>query len=138
MTDTERIKELEEEVGNLGKQIEHLKKENATLNLENNDFKNGCAKMYYSLERKNSEISKMLNSVKLDEIDVKAKSDSSFERVMKVIEKAESIGNASRVFAQIAGITGNEEEDINKPLRKPMTAESVADSLGNIAGSKKQ
>jgi regulator of replication initiation timing len=128
----------QEEIIELKRQIEHLKKENVKLNLENNEFKNGGAKMYYALERKNSEIAKMLNSVKLDEVDVASKSDGSFERIMKVIEKAESIANASKSFGIIAGVTGDEELDINKPLRKPITAESVADSIGNIAGGQKK
>lgn len=121
--------ELIEKVNNLEKQI-------AYLNLENNEFKNGGAKMYYALERKNSEIAKLLNAVKLDTIDVASKNDSSFDRIMKVIEKAEVISNASKAFGALAGITGNEQEDINKPIRKPLTAESIADSLNNSAGQK--
>lgn len=120
----------------LEEKIERLEKQIVYLNSENNEFKNGGAKMYYALERKNSEIAKLLNAVKLDTIDVASKNDSSFDRIMKVIEKAEVISNASKAFGALAGITGNEQDDISKPIRKPLTAESIADSLNNSAGQK--
>lgn len=84
---TELEQELQEKVNSLEKQVAYLRN-------ENNDFKNGGAKMYYALERKNSEIAKLLNAVDLAAIDVASKSDSSFDRIMKVIEKAEIIANA--------------------------------------------
>jgi len=137
---TEEIIEetLEQKVERLETELVSAKKANAYLQKENDEFKNGSAKMYYALERKNSEMAKMLNSVKLDEIDIVSKSDVSFERTMKIMEKAEVIANASKAFGVIAGVTGDEIADINKPIKKPMTAESVAESMGNIAGSQKK
>jgi hypothetical protein len=140
MAETEIIQEetLEQKVERLEAELVSAKKANAYLQKENDEFKNGSAKMYYALERKNSEMAKMLNSVKLDEIDIASKSDSSFERTMKVMEKAEVIANASKAFGIFAGVTGDENIDINKPIKRPMTAESVADSIGNVAGSQKK
>lgn len=77
---------------------------------------NGAAKLYYSLNRKMNEIADMLNASTLKNINVDDPKDKSFDRIFKLLEKSETISNSARALGELAGITGNEEKDVN---RKP-------------------
>jgi hypothetical protein len=77
---------------------------------------NGPAKLYYAINKKMNEIADMLNSVNLKNIEIASKSDASFERVFKLLEKSESIGNAAKALGDLAGVTHDAEKDIK---RKP-------------------
>lgn len=89
----------------------------------------GSAKLYYALQRKMNEMADMLNSVSLKNLDIAAKSDASFERVFKLLEKSETVSNSAKALGDIAGVTGNEEKDIQK--RRATTPESVAQDIGD-------
>jgi hypothetical protein len=117
MTDAERIKELEAKI----KLYEQ----------------NGAAKLYYSLNRKLSEMADLLNAVSLKNIDISAKQDASFDRVFKLLEKSEGISTAAKTLGEFAGISGNEALDTQTPRYKIATPESMADNIGEIAGMKK-
>lgn len=77
---------------------------------------NGAAKLYYALNRKLNEIADMLNKNSLNGINLDDPKDKSFDRIFKLLEKSETVGNAAKTLGEIAGITGNETADVN---RKP-------------------
>jgi len=98
--------------------IKDLENSNAYLLSEKTKYENGDAKLYYAIQRKLSEMAKSLNSQNLETVDFAAKSDATFDRVFKLLEKAESVTNASKSLGIAAGVTGDESADIN---RKPFT-----------------
>lgn len=75
---------------------------------------NGAAKMYYALNKKMNEIADLLNSNSLKNIDLDDPKAKTFERVFRLLEKSEVISNAAKALGNIAGVTGNEEKDVNK------------------------
>ena len=109
MTDLENIT-LEE----AKERIRDLEKSNQYLMEQKFKYENGDAKLYYSIQRKLSEMAISLNSQSLENVDLVAKSDATFERVFKLLEKAESIANASKALGIIAGVTGDEDKDTKK------------------------
>ena len=120
MTEAERIKELEERL----KFYET----------------NGSARLFYSLNKKMNEMAEMLNRHNLTNIDISAGSDKTFDRLKIVWQDAASIANAVEALGRIAGITNNEKEDTGKPIyrAKQITPESIADSIGELAGKRTQ
>ena len=81
---------------------------------------NGAAKLYYALQRKMNEMADMLNSVSLKTLDIAAKSDASFERVFKLLEKSETVSASAKALGDVAGVTGDEKKDVE---RKPFIEE---------------
>ena len=114
-TDAEKIKELE-----------------AKLKLYE---QSGGAKLYYALNRKLSEMADLLNAVSLKNIDMSSKSDASFDRLFKLLEKSEGISTAAKTLGEFAGVTGNEERDTKSPIFR-ITPENMADNIGELAGQK--
>lgn len=94
----------------------------------------GGSALFYALNRKMNEIASLLNGVNLKNIDIAAKSDVSFERVFKLLEKSEGISTAAKALGDIAGITGDEEKDMQK-TRKMTSPESVAQTIGDYKTS---
>jgi 3-deoxy-D-manno-octulosonate 8-phosphate phosphatase KdsC-like HAD superfamily phosphatase len=101
--------------------IEEIKIENSKLkkDLEISEsirsmYENGAAKLYYSLQRKMSEMSKIFNSQDLSAIDMASKSDATFERVFKLLEKCEIVSKSAESLGAIAGVTGNEKKDVER------------------------
>ena len=124
---------MEETIEELKKEIEKLKKQNQYLEFEKSRYENGDAKLYYSLQRKMTEMSKVFNSQDLSTIDMVSKADATFERLFKLLEKCEVISKSVESLGAIAGVTGDEQKDIN--ARKQRTSpESIANVLGNTAG----
>jgi hypothetical protein len=91
---------------------------------------NGAAKLYYSLQRKMNEMADMLNSNSLKSINLDDPKDKSFDRIFRLLEKSETVANSARVLGEAAGITGDEDKDIQK-TRKILSPESVAQDLGD-------
>jgi len=85
---------------------------------------NGSAKLYYSLNRKMNEMADMLNSNSLSAINLDDPKDKSFDRIFKLLEKSETVANSAKTLGAVAGITGNEEADVNK---KPFV-DTIAES----------
>lgn len=96
---------------------------------------NGAAKLYYALNRKMSEMADMLNKQTLGNIDITDAKDKSFERIKVIWDSAEKVSIAVKNIGDTIGITGDEEKDV-KPKYRAMTPESVADSIGELAGQK--
>lgn len=106
---SETIEELKEEIVSLKKKLEYSEKLR-TL------YENGSAKLYYSQQRKMSEIANVLNNNSLENIDMVSKSDATFDRVFKLLEKSESISNAAAGLGLIAGVTGDEKADTSRKV----------------------
>lgn len=85
---------------------------------------NGAAKLYYALNRKMNEMADMLNDNSLNDINLDDPKDKSFDRVFKLLEKSQLIATSSQTLRSFAGITDNEQEDIN---RKPFV-DTIAES----------
>lgn len=120
MTDTDKINKLE--------------KERDFALQEKKQYENGDAKLYYALQRKMSEMADMLNKTKLDSIDLTDGKDKSFERIKSIWDSAEKVSTAATSLGVAAGITNNEADDINKPIKRATTPESIADNVGQLAG----
>lgn len=75
---------------------------------------NGAAKLYYSLNRKMNEMADLLNKTNLSNINLDDKESKQFDRLFKLLEKSQVIGSAAQSVKDFAGITGDEEKDINK------------------------
>lgn len=89
----------------------------------------GGASLFYALNRKMNEIAALLNGVTLKDVDIASKSDATFERVFKLLEKSEGISNAAKALGEFAGISGDEAKDIENPKYRITTPESMADSV---------
>lgn len=85
---------------------------------------NGSAKLFYALNRKQNEMADLLNSINLKDIEIQDAKDKSFDRMKVIWNDASSIAVAVKALGDAAGVTGNEEVDINK---KPFV-ETIADS----------
>jgi hypothetical protein len=97
----------------------------------------GGAALFYALNRKMNEIASLLNGVSLKNIDIASKSDASFDRVFKLLEKSEGISSAAKALGEFAGITNDEGKDTQTPkYRIVATPESMADSVGELAGKR--
>lgn len=95
----------------------------------------GGAALFYALNRKMNEIAALLNAVSLKNVDMAAKSDATFERVFKLLEKSEGISTAAKALGDYAGVSGDETKDTNNPKFR-ITPESMADNIGELAGMK--
>lgn len=109
-TDADKIKELEERVALYERP--------------------GGAALFYALNRKMNEIASLLNAVNLKSIDIAAKSDASFERVFKLLEKSEGISAAAKALGEYAGVSGSEQKDTQMPKYR-ITPESMAQDIGD-------
>lgn len=98
---------IEEKVVRLEKELEESNKLRSI-------YENGGAKLYYAQQRKMSEMANVLNKYSLESMDMVSKSDATFERVFKLLEKSESISTAAAGLGAAAGVTGNEEKDTTK------------------------
>lgn len=85
---------------------------------------NGSAKLFYALNRKQNEMADLLNSIDLKDIEIQDAKNKSFDRMKVIWNDASSIAVAVKALGDAAGVTGNEEVDINK---KPFV-ETIADS----------
>lgn len=75
---------------------------------------NGAAKLYYSLNRKANEMADLLNKNSLGSINLDDPKDKSFDRIFKLLEKSETVANSAKTLGAVAGVTNDEEKDINK------------------------
>lgn len=91
----------------------------------------GGAALFYALNRKMNEIAGLLNGVTLKNVDMASKSDATFERVFKLLEKSEGISAAAKALGDFAGISGDEKKDTETPKYKVTTPESMAQEIGD-------
>jgi hypothetical protein len=99
------------------KEIDSLKKE---LELYRSD---GVVGAYYAINRKLNEITILLNSKDLTQLDLSDRDDGSWERVLKLFN---SIGDINEVMKKLRidnQLSGDEDKD--KSRRKPLIEELV-------------
>lgn len=77
---------------------------------------NGAAKLYYSLNRKMNEMADIMNKNTLGNLDLNDPKDKTFERLKVIWNDAASIATAVKELGSTAGVTQDEEKDVN---RKP-------------------
>ena len=97
----------------------------------------GVAKLYYSLNRKAWEMADLMNATNLRTLDIDDPKSKTFDRLKVVWQDASSIAAAVKALGEIAGITGDEEQDVKPKYKRITTPESMADSVGELAGMKK-
>lgn len=85
---------------------------------------NGAAKAAYSINRKLNELSDMLNKTNVSNLDIADPKDKTFERLKVAWGEMASLGEAYKTLAVSAGISNDEEKDINK---KPFV-DTIAES----------
>lgn len=116
--DFEKIKELE-------KQLQYYEQ-------------NGAAKLFYALNRKMAEMADRLNATNIKTITLDDPKDKTFDRLKIIWQDSASIAVAVKALGETAGVTGDEKTDTTKPIYKRVTTpESMADSVGELAGAKK-
>ncbi len=74
----------------------------------------GDVALYYSFNRKQNEMAKMLNDVCLYDIDLTDPKDKQFDRIFKLLEKSEIITNTVRSIKAASNISGDENEDMKR------------------------
>jgi hypothetical protein len=100
----------------------------------------GPAKLYYSLIRKSNEMAELLNRTSLLSIELVDAKNKEFERLQKLWTDAGSITASIKALEVSAGINVEPKEgkkEVAQVINRPFTPESVADAVGEIAGSKK-
>ena len=102
------------EIEELKNEVQVLKKKLEESETKRKVYENGGAKLYYAQQRKMSEMANVMNKYSLEELDMASKSDATFERVFKLIEKSESISVAAAGLGAAAGVTGDEKKDTEK------------------------
>lgn len=96
---------------------------------------NGAAKLFYALNRKMNEMADRLNNTDLKTISLDDPKDKTFDRLKVIWNDAASIATAVKALGETAGITNDESKDTSTPVYKKITtAESIADSIGELAG----
>jgi hypothetical protein len=77
---------------------------------------NGAASLYYSLNRKMNEMAGIMNKNNLTNLEIGDPKDKTFDRLKAIWSDAASIALAVKELGTIAGVTGDEQKDID---RKP-------------------
>ena len=131
------MKELEEKIAELEKSNKYLQ---SRIEYYEGD---GVGKLYFSLQRKASEMADLLNKTRLIDIDIDDKNSKSFERLRTIWSDAENIATAINALGILSGL-GNPESREGQPAkpepqksRVPLSSESIADAIGETAGKKK-
>lgn len=121
-------------------QIQYLNKKISELRELNSYYEgSGIAKLFYGLNRKAAEMADILNKISLKDLDLTDPKDKTFERLKVIWNDAANIANAVKALEETAGvITNDENKDTSNPIyRKITTPETMADSVGQLAGGVK-
>lgn len=105
MHNTEEIKDE-----TIEQKAERLERSNLYLQTKLDEFTRGDASLFHAVQKKKFEISELLNQNDLRNIDIMSKSDASFERIFKLLEKCESISNSSKALGEMLGTLKPKEE----------------------------
>lgn len=135
--------ELEERIKDLESQLRDSKKSNEYLQSRIDFYENdGVGKLYYSLQRKANEMADLLNMHSLTLVPIDDPKDKTFDRLKAVWADAKGLSSAIKELAVIAGIgvdgDGSQEpkQQQKEQPRRILTAEAMADSVGELAGKK--
>lgn len=104
-TDSERIKELEKELAK-----EKSRADTAQAKLDSQNLP-GKAKLYYSLNRNMSDLSEMLDKIKMTGINLDDKEDRTMERLKMIWASVKPLVETISLLGTSSGITGDEKAD---------------------------
>lgn len=118
--------------------IKSLEKANAYLQSKIDDYENGEASLYHSVQRKMKELSKILNKHKLDEIDIEDAKNKTFDRLSGILEKCEKYALSVNALGSRLGVdsVSQDKPQVGATIRKITTPENMADNIGELAGQK--
>jgi hypothetical protein len=91
--------------------------------------RNGPAKLYYSLNRKQWEMAELLNREDLTSIDIDDPKSKTFDRLKIILKEGAEMGVAVNSLGMALGVTGDELKDTSN--RRRTTPESVAEAIGD-------
>lgn len=121
----------DESIEELKRQLEQAKKKISFLEKKVSYYEdNGPAKLYYSLNRKQSEMADLMNREVLTDIDIDDPKSKTFDRLKVLLKESAEFGIAVNSLGMALGITGDEEEDVKKK-RVRTTPESIAEEIGD-------
>lgn len=119
------------------KRCNELERENKYLNEKLEFYEtHGPTKLYYALNRKSVEMANLLNNKNLAEIALEDPKDKTFERLKILWNESTSLSNSIISMANSLSASGNESNDLEKN-KKVISAESMADAIGELAGMPK-
>ncbi len=103
------------EIDDLKRQLEQEKKKSAALQykLESLGLQ-GKAKLYYSLNRNMSDLSDMLDEVKMKNVNLEDKEDRTMERLKMIWASVKPLVETVSLLGESSGITGDEKKDTAK------------------------
>jgi len=91
------------------------KKKNETLQAKLDSFGlQGKAKLYYSLNRNMSDLSDMLDNIKLKGVNLDDKDDRTMERLKLIWASVKPLVETISLLGESSGITGDEKKDTAK------------------------
>jgi len=108
----------------LEQRIEDLEKQLSYSESIRNVYENGDAKLYYALQRKMSEMARLLNKTDLNSLLLEDPKDKTFDRLKVIWNDSASLAAAIKELGMSAGVTGDEQKDTTK---KPFV-ETIAEA----------
>lgn len=116
--------------------IKGLKDENAILLSRLDSYeKDGVDKLFNALQRKANEMADLLNKYKLTDIDIDDRNSKAFERIKVVWTDAKTISESIQAL-KMATAKPEEQVQEKKTEKRALTAEGIAQLVGNQAGQK--
>lgn len=108
--------------------IKSLEKSNAFLLSKVNDFENGDKSLYHAVQRKMTQLSKILNKHDLADIDIDDAKNKTFDRISAILEKCEKYALSANALGDRIGVDkGNNGNSIIRRI----TPESMAQEIGD-------
>lgn len=121
----------DESIDDLKKQLQNANQIIAKLYRKIEAYEgNGPAKLYYSLNRKQSEMADLMNREILTDIDIDDPKSKTFDRIKVLLKESAEFGIAVNALGIALGVTGDEEADVKKK-RMRTTPETIAEELGD-------
>lgn len=116
--------------------IKGLKDENAILLSRLDSYeRDGVDKLFNALQRKANEMADLLNKYKLTDIDIDDRNSKAFERIKVVWTDAKTISESIQAL-KMATAKPEEQTQEKKIEKRALTAEGIAQLVGNQAGQK--
>lgn len=129
MSQIQNLEEAESQIKSLSKQVDVLERRLALYEAP------GSTKLYYSLNRKMNEMADILNENNLKNVALNDPKDKTFDRLKIIWNDCTSLATAVKQLGDVAGVSGDEEGDMNKKVLPKITSpESIANVLGNSTG----
>jgi hypothetical protein len=123
---------MADSIEELKAKILSLEKANTYLGNKVSSYEGGDQSLYYAVQRKMKELSKILNKHDLDAIDIDDKNNKSFERLSAILEKCEKYALSANALGARLGIGASDTNNSGEAIvRKITTPESMAQEHGD-------